>query len=43
MSIPYDRPAKNPGGMECQECGVIFIGEEWHYECAVCAKRGKKK
>jgi rubrerythrin len=32
-----DRPAKNPGGMECEVCGCIFIGEEWHGRCAVCA------
>src|SRR5687768_5427237 len=36
MSKPYDRPAANPGGMDCQECGVIFVGEEWHQLCAVC-------
>jgi len=31
-----DRPARNPGGMECVRCGVIFIGEEWHDLCARC-------
>ena len=31
-----DRPARNPGGMECEKCGAIFIGEEWHVYCAVC-------
>lgn len=36
MSKTYDRPATNPGGMECLECGVIFVGEEWHGRCALC-------
>lgn len=31
------RPAREPGGMECDSCGCIFIGEEWHNHCAVCA------
>lgn len=31
-----DRPAANPGGMECEECGGIFIGEEWHSRCKIC-------
>lgn len=43
MSAPYDRPATNPGGMECIECGVIFVGEEWHYVCAVCDKAMQDK
>jgi hypothetical protein len=34
-----DRPAKNPGGMECEQCGCIFIGESWHIFCAVCVKQ----
>lgn len=34
-----DRPAKNPGGCECMECGCIFIGEEWDGLCAVCESR----
>ncbi len=38
MSKPHDRPATSPGGMDCQECGVIFVGEEWHHLCAVCEK-----
>lgn len=37
MTAPYDRPAYgDPGGCECYECGVIFIGAEWHTKCAVC-------
>lgn len=36
MSKPYDRPAKTPGGCECECCGVIFVGEEWHILCALC-------
>ncbi len=31
-----DRPAIEPGGMECVTCGMIFIGEEWHLYCAKC-------
>lgn len=31
-----DRPATNPGGMECMRCSVTFIGEEWHHLCGVC-------
>lgn len=31
-----DRPAKTPGGMDCQRCGEVFIGEEWHTLCAIC-------
>jgi hypothetical protein len=34
------RPAKWPGGQECMDCGCIFIGEEWHTLCAVCARQG---
>ena len=39
MSAPYDRPAHGePGGCECFDCGVIFIGAPWHTQCAVCAQ-----
>lgn len=31
-----DRLAKNPGGMQCENCDEIFIGEEWHAYCALC-------
>lgn len=34
--INRDRPATNPGGMQCEACDEIFIGEEWHSYCAVC-------
>ena len=37
MSYPYDRATQDPGGMECEECNVIFIGAEYHRICAVCA------
>ena len=37
MSHPFDRMIEDPGGMECEECGVIFIGAEYHRICAVCA------
>lgn len=39
MSRPYDRAATEPGGCECMTCGVIFVGAEWHTECAICAAR----
>ena len=31
-----DRPATNPGGMVCDKCSEVFIGEEWHQFCAIC-------
>ena len=34
-----DRPAKNPGGMQCEACDEIFVGEPWHRFCALCQKR----
>ncbi|RWF44251.1 MAG: hypothetical protein EOS65_02425 [Mesorhizobium sp.] len=40
MSYPHDRPAQEPGGMECMECGVIFVGSEAHSFCAICANNG---
>lgn len=33
-----DRPARNPGGMVCEECSEVFIGEEWHSFCAICVQ-----
>lgn len=33
-----DRPAQNPGGVECQRCGCTFIGEEWHQFCGACVR-----
>jgi rubredoxin len=36
MAQPHDRPAANPGGMQCEDCGAIFVGAEWHARCAVC-------
>lgn len=33
-----DRPARNPGGVECTRCGCIFVGEEWHQFCLVCVE-----
>jgi len=32
-----DRSAKEPGGMECQMCGEIFVGGEQHDKCNACA------
>lgn len=32
-----DRPTANPGGMECEECGSIFVGDESHALCGICA------
>lgn len=37
--ITRDRPAKNPGGMQCEKCDEIFIGEEWHVFCAICIQQ----
>ncbi len=34
--VERSRPASEPGGMECNSCGCIFIGAEWHALCAVC-------
>lgn len=36
VALKKDRPAKNPGGVECERCGCIFIGEEWHSLCGIC-------
>jgi hypothetical protein len=36
--VKRDRPAKNPGGMQCEKCDEIFIGEEWHVLCAICVQ-----
>ena len=35
-----DRPTSIPGGVDCQECGAIFTGEEWHSECGICHAKG---
>ena len=37
--LKRDRPAKNPGGMQCELCDEIFIGEEWHSFCAICVQQ----
>lgn len=38
MTAPYDRPSYGePGGCDCHTCGRVFVGAEWHTECAVCA------
>jgi hypothetical protein len=42
MAQPYDRPARDPGGCECIHCDVIFIGEEWHTECAICHEKHER-
>ena len=34
-----DRPARNPGGMVCEECGEGFIGEDTHVFCAICVAK----
>lgn len=28
--------SKEPGGMECDYCGGIYIGDEWTPACKVC-------
>jgi len=37
MPYPFDRASEDPGGMECEECNVIFVGSDFHRLCAVCA------
>jgi len=37
--VNRDRPAANPGGMQCERCDEIFIGEEWHACCAICLEK----
>lgn len=39
MPESRNRPTDAPGGMECQECGCIFIGAEQHSLCGVCVKK----
>lgn len=31
-------PAEATGGMQCESCGAIFIGEPFHLLCAICEK-----
>ena len=38
-AIDRDRPAKNPGGMQCERCDEIFIGDEWHAFCGICIQQ----
>jgi len=38
-----NRPAQNPGGCNCERCGCVFIGEEWHTFCAVCIEEVKRE
>lgn len=33
-----DRQTSQPGGCECEQCGVIFIGGPQHNLCGVCAR-----
>lgn len=39
MSAPHDRPTNEPGGCQCERCGVIFVGAEHHSLCAVCFEK----
>ena len=34
-----NRATSNPGGMECEECGVIFVGSITHALCGICNAR----
>jgi hypothetical protein len=34
-----DRPAKTPGGMVCEECSNVFIGDEHHAFCGICIEK----
>lgn len=38
-----DRPAREPGGMVCDECGEIFIGADWHAYCGLCVEIVSKR
>jgi hypothetical protein len=31
-----NRATDNPGGMECEDCGVIFVGSLTHALCNLC-------
>lgn len=31
-----DRATHEPGGCECNRCGAIFVGAEWHDLCGMC-------
>lgn len=35
-----NREAANPGGCECEKCGRVFIGAEWHVLCGICIDHG---
>ena len=35
-----NRDAANPGGCECEKCGRVFIGAEWHVLCGICIDHG---
>ena len=35
-----NRDAANPGGCECEKCGRVFIGAEWHVLCGICVDHG---
>jgi hypothetical protein len=38
-NIARDRPTENPGGMQCELCDEIFIGDESHSMCGVCVAK----
>lgn len=40
--VTADRKADDPGGMECADCGRIFVGAEWHHMCGICANNLRK-
>lgn len=31
-----NRATDAPGGTDCQECGAVFVGSEYHAQCGVC-------
>jgi hypothetical protein len=35
-----NRDAANPGSCECEKCGRVFIGAEWHVLCGICVDHG---
>jgi hypothetical protein len=35
-----NRDAREPGGVQCEKCGSVFIGAEWHVLCGMCIDHG---
>lgn len=37
--MQVNRATNDPGGMECEECGAIFVGASSHALCGLCNAR----